>query len=72
MLTAPWTYVRFHGPRASAEPYRGQYGTRRLRPWSTRVIEWLGAGRDVYAYFDNDVAASAVVDARRLRSLVGE
>jgi uncharacterized protein YecE (DUF72 family) len=72
VLTAPWTYVRFHGPRAGAEPYRGQYGTRRLRPWSTRVIEWLGAGRDVYAYFDNDVAASAVVDARRLRSLVGE
>ena len=36
MLTASWTYVRFHGPRAATHPYRGRYGARRLQPWAER------------------------------------
>jgi uncharacterized protein YecE (DUF72 family) len=70
LLTAPWTYIRFHGPHAVAEPYRGRYGARRLRPWAERIAGWIAAGLDVYAYFNNDVDASAVDDAQRLRGFV--
>ena len=28
--TTSWTYVRFHGPDALEDPYRGRYGGRRL------------------------------------------
>ena len=30
ILTAGWTYVRFHGPDARRHPYAGRYGSRRL------------------------------------------
>ena len=36
-LTASWTYVRFHGTDAIANPYHGRYGPRRLRRWVDRL-----------------------------------
>jgi uncharacterized protein YecE (DUF72 family) len=66
-LTAPWTFVRFHGPRALDEPYHGRYGGRRLWRPARRMREWLDAGIDVYAYFNNDFEGHAVADARWLR-----
>ena len=39
VLTADWTYVRFHGPNAIEQPYRGAYGARRLKPWAARLVE---------------------------------
>lgn len=66
-LTADWTYVRFHGPDAVAEPYHGRYGPRRLRPWADRIGSWLDDGVDVFAYFNNDWHGNAVVDATWLR-----
>ena len=57
-LTTDWTYVRFHGPDALAQPYHGSYGPSRLDP----VIDWLRPlledGCDVYAYFNNDWTAT--------------
>jgi uncharacterized protein YecE (DUF72 family) len=67
MLTTDWTYVRFHGPRAVAEPYRGAYGKRRLTPWAERLGDVLDAGNDVYCYFNNDYDGHAVTDAKWLR-----
>jgi len=65
--TAPWTYVRFHGPRAMVEPYHGRYGGRRLAGPARRLDAWLEDGVDVYAYFNNDYEGNAVEDARWLR-----
>ncbi len=62
-LTAGWTYIRFHGPRATEHPYRGRYGAEGLRPAIRRLRSWLGAGCDVYAYFNNDDSGYAVQDA---------
>ena len=39
VLTTDWTYIRFHGPNAIEQPYRGPYGVRRLRPWADRLDE---------------------------------
>lgn len=64
--TADWTYVRFHGPRASEARYRGRYGPELLEPAAARLAPWLAEGCDVYAYFNNDHEAHAVADARWL------
>ncbi len=69
-LTASWAYVRFHGPNAVTTPYVGSYGPGRLAPAADRMAGWLGAGADVYAYFNNDYFGHAVDDARLLREAV--
>jgi uncharacterized protein YecE (DUF72 family) len=67
LLTASWTYVRFHGPRPLDEPYHGRYGGRRLWRSARQLRTWLDAGTDVYAYFNNDYEGNAVRDAEWLR-----
>lgn len=58
--TADWTYLRFHGGRASPRPC---YGERALETWSTRVHEDWGSGADGFAYFNNDHHGCALRDA---------
>ena len=65
-LTTDWTYVRFHGPDAVANPYRGRYTGRRLWRPAERLQAWMEEGCDVYAYFNNDHEANAWHDARWL------
>jgi uncharacterized protein YecE (DUF72 family) len=67
VITTDWTYVRFHGPNATREPYRGSYGKRRLAPIAERLCNELDCGHDVYGYFNNDYEGRAVADARTLR-----
>ena len=62
-LTADWTYLRFHGPRAVEHPYRGAYGARRLGPVAECLSGWCADGVDVYAYFNNDDSGFAFEDA---------
>jgi uncharacterized protein YecE (DUF72 family) len=71
VLTTDWTYVRFHGPDALAEPYHGRYTGRKLRRPAQRLDAWLDDGCDVYAYFNNDWYANAVVDAAWLADRIG-
>jgi uncharacterized protein YecE (DUF72 family) len=67
-LTGPAVYVRFHGPTPSA--YAGGYPRPHLRRWAERIAGYLRAGRDVFAYFNNDDAGHAVANARELRELI--
>jgi uncharacterized protein YecE (DUF72 family) len=66
VMTADWTYVRFHGPEALERKYWGRYGAQRLQPAAERLAAWLAEGSDVYAYFNNDHRGHAVADARWL------
>jgi uncharacterized protein YecE (DUF72 family) len=66
VCTTSWTYVRFHGPRATEAAYRGRYGGRRLAPVARRLHAWLADDVDVYAYFNNDYEGHAVADAQWL------
>jgi uncharacterized protein YecE (DUF72 family) len=68
--TAPFVYVRMHGPDRE-HLYAGSYPESDLRWWADRIGEWSGAGRDVYVYFNNDGHGHAVRDAEILRRLVG-
>jgi uncharacterized protein YecE (DUF72 family) len=67
--TAPFVYVRLHGPDPQ-RLYAGSYPEHDLRWWADRLREWEAGGRDVYAYFNNDEHGFAVHDARRLLQLV--
>jgi uncharacterized protein YecE (DUF72 family) len=68
--TAPFVYVRLHGPD-TGHLYAGSYSDADLRWWAERIGEWAAGGRDVYAYFNNDGHGHAVRNAERLRELVG-
>ena len=68
--TAPFVYVRLHGPDTHFL-YGGSYSENDLRWWAERIREWNGQGRDVYAYFNNDGDGNAVRNADTLRWLLG-
>ena len=68
--TAPFVYVRLHGPDRG-HLYAGSYGDADLGWWASRIDEWRGQRRDVFAYFNNDGGGNAVRDALRLRGMVG-
>ncbi len=59
-VTADWVYVRLHGPGAA---YQGSYGREALGGWARTFSGWLGEGREVYCYFDNDQLGYAVENA---------
>lgn len=67
--TAPFVYVRLHGPDHD-HLYAGSYSDTDLRWWAHRIQEWRNGGREVWAYFNNDGGGYAVHNARRLRELV--
>jgi uncharacterized protein YecE (DUF72 family) len=65
-LDTPFLYVRFHGP---GPRYSGRYDTRRMQRWADVLAEHWRAGRDVFAYFNNDPEGMAVTNSLELRSL---
>ena len=63
----PFVYVRFHG---AGERYGGRYPWRKLASAAARLAAERRAGRDVFAYFNNDRGGHAPRDAVRLRRLI--
>jgi uncharacterized protein YecE (DUF72 family) len=61
----PFSYVRFH-----AGEHGTGFGDDELSLWAERIARDVTAGRDVYAYFNNDPEGHAIEDARRLRTLL--
>ncbi len=69
--TAPFVYVRLHGPDLQYL-YGGSYSDNDLRWWADRIAEWKGQGRSVWVYFNNDGEGNALRNADTLRWMVGE
>ena len=65
-VTADFVYVRRHGYGK-----RGSYPRRALEQDAGAIRRWLGEGRDVYVYFNNDWRGYAVANAKTLASLTG-
>lgn len=63
--TTDWVYYRFHGRN-----YGGQYSYQKLSTMADRLTEHSKAGRDVFAYFNNDLAGHAVDNALDLERYV--
>jgi uncharacterized protein YecE (DUF72 family) len=69
--TAPFVYIRLHGPDHQ-HLYGGSYSDDDLRWWADRINEWRSAGKDVLVYFNNDGGGNAVRNAFTLRGLLGD
>lgn len=67
--TAPFVYVRLHGPDTQ-HLYGGSYSDADLAWWSDRIREWANMGKDVYVYFNNDGGGNAVRNAKTLQWLL--
>jgi uncharacterized protein YecE (DUF72 family) len=68
--TAPFVYVRLHGPDQHYL-YGGSYPDADLHWWANRIREWERLGKDVYVYFNNDGGGNAVRNANTLRAILG-
>jgi uncharacterized protein YecE (DUF72 family) len=62
-VTTDFAYVRLHG---DTELYASGYSDAALDRWAALVRGWAEDGRDVYAYFDNDMKVRAPFDAMAL------
>jgi uncharacterized protein YecE (DUF72 family) len=67
--TAPFVYVRMHGPDTD-HLYGGSYSDNDLGWWADRIREWRVAGTEVFVYFNNDGGGNAVRNAFTLRGMV--
>lgn len=67
VITADFTYLRFHGEGGS---YASKYTDEELKVWASKIKKWQKTGFDVYAYFNNDVGAFAVDNAKTLLKLI--
>lgn len=65
-VTADWVYFRFHG----APAHDGNYSDAAMSAAAEEIRRHLAAGRDVYAYFNNDAHGYAVANAQTLRRFV--
>lgn len=68
-VTAPFAYLRLHGPADYL--YGGSYSDDDLRWWAERIREWEQAGHDVFVYFNNDIDGHAVRNAAMLKQILG-
>ena len=68
--TAPFAYVRLHGPDPN-HLYAGSYSDNDLQWWAGRIREWAAMERDVFVYFNNDGEGNAVRNADRLKEFLG-
>jgi uncharacterized protein YecE (DUF72 family) len=67
-LTADFVYVRRHG---ATSRYGGSYTARALARDARAIRGWMAEGRDVYAYFNNDIGGMAVKNALELQTHLG-
>lgn len=66
ITTAPFTYIRFH---RGQEP-RGGFTPDEIRAWAGQLRALVGAGKEVFAYFNNDWEGFALRDAAALERLL--
>ncbi|MCS6816721.1 MAG: DUF72 domain-containing protein [Blastocatellia bacterium] len=67
VVTAPFVYLRFHGPGAL---YASAYTDEQLRAVAEKICAWRDRDLDVYAYFNNDFDGYAIENARKLIEFV--
>lgn len=64
VVTADIIYIRFHGPTGK---YAGNYSKSALKNWAQWLKEHIKGIRSVYAYFNNDIHAYAIGNAKQLK-----
>ncbi len=64
-VTADWLYLRYHG-----KDYTQPYSPEQLAAMAEEIGGFLEAGRDVFAFFNNDAEGHAARNAAELRERV--
>ena len=67
VVTADWTYLRYHG-----QNYSGSYSEEQLSAIAGDIRDHQEHGRDVFAYFNNDLGGHAVWNAIALKKMLGQ
>lgn len=68
-VTADFVYVRFHGLEGGAAH---DYTRDELEPWAAFIGKQTRNGKNVYAYFNNDVNVHAPDNAKMLMQMVAK
>lgn len=63
-----FVYMRRHGP--SDESFGG-YSPKQIQRDARRIRKWLGEGRSVFVYYNNDAEGYAILNAMQLHEAVG-
>jgi len=66
IATAPFVYIRMHGPLGS---YRGKYDRQMLTALCETIKGFADEGREVFCYFNNDMEGFAWQNAQELAEL---
>jgi uncharacterized protein YecE (DUF72 family) len=66
-VTTDFVYIRLHGPGGA---YRGEYNSKTLEGWAITIMDWIGQGKEIFCYFDNDEHGYAVKDAIKLKRMI--
>jgi len=64
VVTADIIYIRFHGPTGK---YQGNYSKAALQNWAKWLTGHTKGARSIYAYFNNDIHAYAIRNAKTLK-----
>jgi uncharacterized protein YecE (DUF72 family) len=64
MATADFAYIRFHG---SGSLYSCRYSDKEIAYWAKKISRLARNLKEVYIYFNNDVAGYALENARMIR-----
>jgi uncharacterized protein YecE (DUF72 family) len=66
-VTSKTVYIRFHGLEGGAAH---DYTRMELKPWAEHIRSQVGAGKTIFAYFNNDANVRAPANAKSLLELV--
>ena len=64
VITSDVIYIRFHGPTGK---YQGNYSKSALQNWAKWIKENIKEACNIYVYFNNDINAYAVNNAKQLK-----
>jgi len=67
IVTGDIIYIRFHG---STGRYEGNYSKSALQNWAKWLKERTKQVQSIYAYFNNDIDANAISNAKTLKELL--
>jgi uncharacterized protein YecE (DUF72 family) len=68
VFTADFSYIRFHGP---VEMFASSYANRQLDRWAEFIVSQRNIKR-VYVYFNNDMSAKAIENAKYLQKCINK
>jgi len=67
--TADYVYIRRHGTKSLGQ---GNYSGKALKSEAEKIKIWLDEGKEIYAFFNNDIGGYAPRNAIKLREFILE